>query len=163
MLLKKKLAIITFVIILFAFAEIIPWNIAMAKKNNLRNNPWHLFAGDDYSINGGNGDIEVDEKVVDNDFFLHVNAGEAVKVIWDKYYDIPKKHGNFEVGLVNKKTREEISTNIGQYSHQIKKLEVSKTGVYHFYYRPTEANCKNGNIQYYFDIVLLKNKKNKSK
>ena len=73
----------------------------------------------------GNGDdCKVGEKVICKTYVCHLKAGETVSITWDS--DKELKSGDFEIGLINKKSGEEVSRKIGKVSNKTKKLRFLK-------------------------------------
>ena len=175
MLLKKRL-IIAFIIMILSLpegkpcmamksnGEMVVSNYSKGKmedfnmklKSKKKKNRYDVSAGDDFFVFGNGDDCKVGEKVICKTYVCHLKAGETVSITWD--WDKELKSGDFEIGLINKKSGEEVSRKIGKVSNKTKKIEISKTGTYYFYFCAKKANCKNGTVEFCFDVSINKKK-----
>lgn len=145
--LTKKLICIVFALIIVLFLSEKTSSMAMQRCD--------LYAGDDFSVLGSGGDCKVGKKVIYKKYICHIKAGETVSITWDS--DRQCKSGDFTVGLINK-SGDKKSRKIGKVSNKTKKIKVSKTGIYYFYFRPNKANSKDGTVEFHFDVAIQKKK-----
>jgi hypothetical protein len=126
-----------------------------SKKKSKR---YDLYAGDDFYVAGsGKGDCKIGQKEISKEYILHIKAGETVSITYDS--ECQYKKGDFIVGLTNE-SGDEIETfrKIGNAHNQTKKIKVSKTGIYYFYFCPKKANDKDGTMEFRFDVAIHKKK-----
>ena len=124
MLLKKRL-IIAFIIMILSLpegkpcmamksnGEMVVSNYSKGKmedfnmklKSKKKKNRYDVSAGDDFFVFGNGDDCKVGEKVICKTYVCHLKAGETVSITWDS--DKELKSGDFEIGLINKKSGED--------------------------------------------------------
>jgi hypothetical protein len=118
---------------------------------------WNLYAGESFYISGDGEDCKIGQKEISKKYSLHIKAGETVSITYDS--ECQYKKGDFIVGLTNE-SGDEIETfrKIGNAHNQTKKIKVSKTGIYYFYFCPKKANDKDGTMEFRFDVAIHKKK-----
>jgi hypothetical protein len=126
-----------------------------SKKKSKR---YDLYAGDDFYVAGsGKDDCKIGQKEISKKYVLHIKAGEAVSITWDPECQYEK--GDFIVGLMNESGDEmETFRKLGKVSNKTKKIKVSKTGIYYFYFCAKKANVKDGTVEFRFDVAIHKKK-----
>jgi hypothetical protein len=128
-----------------------------SKKKSKR---YDLYAGDDFYVAGsGKGDCKIGQKEISKEYILHIKAGETVSITWDSDRQCENKKGDFIVGLMNESGDEmETFRKLGKVSNKTKKIKVSKTGIYYFYFCAKKANVKDGTVEFRFDVAIHKKK-----
>ncbi|MBR1741761.1 MAG: hypothetical protein IJ733_07790 [Lachnospiraceae bacterium] len=114
---------------------------------------YSLYAGDTAYVAGSGDDLQVGQKSLCKGYVYHIRKGEIVHITWN--IDSSCGNGGFIVGMVNSKGKE-YSVKIGKTSRQTKKIVIRKGGKWYFWIQPLKANCKDGSVDFRFDISIHK-------